>query len=771
MATIDVASNSALLEVVEKLEKQNEILSGSSLVIRGDNCYIRYSAYADGTDFTETRSEGQVYIGFATGQAAPTDKAAYQWTLFEHIESTANVVQIPGDDENVVMSQKATTDAINAVSDNIPVVVQSTGDSETAVMSQKAVTDEFAPVLRCGNVNRTKLEYGTFDYVNGKEVDHAQIYRTDGYIPVKENTLYQIYSENNNRQDTQFVYQYDSDKNFLGYQVMTDTLYETGVTVCEGCNYIRLRTQTGDGDPYNLCDINTKICVEEGSNKSHIFTGAELTPKIPLVFSDNSVMLMSGLSKVNKAETALEFGSLDYLNGKPVDNANILRTKDFIEVNGGVLYQIYSERGVRQDTQFVFEYASDKTFIKFQTMSESLYESGITTDANCRYIKIRTQTAGDDYALCDVNTRIMVEVGETKTFMFDGVYAENLVVKKTINTVDPTDPVEPIDPFDSIIDDIETHANTLLTKDYDFGFLCVTDIHSTDDIVQRIMAYFANNHIGDFVANLGDTTHDKATKEEKIILLKKLYEASRKGGGLEVYNLRGNHENNPVSSGDNAFDKNYHVSDENFYNAAVRGYSHIVNSYPNNYYYRDFDHVKIRVIILDGGDIYDGDGELRTNAYNIMYQQEQIDWLANTALNFMDKDDKDEWSVITLSHCEPICLQPIINAFLNGTSYNGTFTYNYAFTPFDVSLSCDFTQQGAMQYIAHVNGHNHEDAIRELVGVSPVRSRVDIRNATVNATESPSLTDLAMDFIMINKNQRKVDFYRIGAGENRIITY
>lgn len=50
--------------------------------VNGDSAFIRYSANADGTDFTETWSEGQNYIGFATGQSAPTDKSGYVWAMF-----------------------------------------------------------------------------------------------------------------------------------------------------------------------------------------------------------------------------------------------------------------------------------------------------------------------------------------------------------------------------------------------------------------------------------------------------------------------------------------------------------------------------------------------------------------------------------------------------------------------------------------------------------------------------------------------------------------
>lgn len=47
--------------------------------LKGDSVFIRYSASADGTDFTDTWSEGQGYMGVATGQSAPSDKTKYTW--------------------------------------------------------------------------------------------------------------------------------------------------------------------------------------------------------------------------------------------------------------------------------------------------------------------------------------------------------------------------------------------------------------------------------------------------------------------------------------------------------------------------------------------------------------------------------------------------------------------------------------------------------------------------------------------------------------------
>ena len=58
------------------------------LLPQGGSAFIRYSSHNDGRDFTEEWSEGQCYIGVATGQTAPTDKSAYTWALF--IDRTDN---------------------------------------------------------------------------------------------------------------------------------------------------------------------------------------------------------------------------------------------------------------------------------------------------------------------------------------------------------------------------------------------------------------------------------------------------------------------------------------------------------------------------------------------------------------------------------------------------------------------------------------------------------------------------------------------------------
>lgn len=45
--------------------------------------WVRYSAYPDGTGYSETWREGLNYIGVATSHDYPSDKSAYKWSLFK----------------------------------------------------------------------------------------------------------------------------------------------------------------------------------------------------------------------------------------------------------------------------------------------------------------------------------------------------------------------------------------------------------------------------------------------------------------------------------------------------------------------------------------------------------------------------------------------------------------------------------------------------------------------------------------------------------------
>lgn len=69
------------------------ILNGKETMLiglKGDSCFIRYSRYASGADFTEVWQSGQNYIGFATAQVAPADRTEYKWFYFGDRAASGN---------------------------------------------------------------------------------------------------------------------------------------------------------------------------------------------------------------------------------------------------------------------------------------------------------------------------------------------------------------------------------------------------------------------------------------------------------------------------------------------------------------------------------------------------------------------------------------------------------------------------------------------------------------------------------------------------------
>lgn len=137
-------------EINTKLAKAIDAEYVNKAVDSTNNIFIRYSAYANGTGMTEEWSEGQNYIGFATGQTAPTDKGGYEWVL-----------SLKGEKGN---------------------------DGKDG--QDSAGLAEFSPNL----VNPAEFEYGV--YINGYgELVELSYFITTGYIRVNGGQTYYIHLE------------------------------------------------------------------------------------------------------------------------------------------------------------------------------------------------------------------------------------------------------------------------------------------------------------------------------------------------------------------------------------------------------------------------------------------------------------------------------------------------------------------------------------------------------------------------------------------------
>ena len=132
----------------------------------GDSAFIRYSAYSDGTDFVDEWSAGLNYMGFTTGQIAPTDKNAYTWVPMmttnkdgDVIIHTENKIRIEADHKDIEIVRNG-DDYIKLSSDgNVwkstsPILITVGGGGDGLRVEEGHIT-----VISSGGADEVTLDY------------------------------------------------------------------------------------------------------------------------------------------------------------------------------------------------------------------------------------------------------------------------------------------------------------------------------------------------------------------------------------------------------------------------------------------------------------------------------------------------------------------------------------------------------------------------------------------------------------------------------------
>ena len=212
------------------------------------------------------------------------------------------------------------------------------------------------------------------------------------------------------------------------------------------------------------------------------------------------------------------------------------------------------------------------------------------------------------------------------------------------------------------------------------------------------------------------------------------------------------------------------------------------NNLHNNYGYYDFDDVKLRCIMLDTEDlekehITDADGNIvldeEDGSMVFRIGPKQLNWLANNALNFENKSDKDGWSVMLFSHVtiySPYTenatritngkyIHQILKAFKEHKSYSCSVD--------GTSITCDFTGKNH-KVIAGVAGHYHADLVLVKDGILYVtckQSRCDYNVYTdpskddeYRALGDPEHED-SWSIFTVDPANRQVVLTRFGSGK------
>lgn len=203
------------------------------------------------------------------------------------------------------------------------------------------------------------------------------------------------------------------------------------------------------------------------------------------------------------------------------------------------------------------------------------------------------------------------------------------------------------------------------------------------------------------------------------------------------------------------------------------------------YYYKDFAAHKIRIIVLMQYDYkYTGD---------LCFGQDQIDWFIDV-LN----DTPSDYGVIIAEHTNPSRymtynldssvtsstwyqsnyaptlmvgdpVPDIVNAWINGTTLSQTYAYTFQDAPSDLSVSADFTDRGAGEFITYLGGHWHMNVLGTPTSYTDQHDyhvpAVGLTSATQGdmPRRSGTVSEDSLNVLAVDRDNKTVKIFQIGA--------
>jgi len=216
-----------------------------------------------------------------------------------------------------------------------------------------------------------------------------------------------------------------------------------------------------------------------------------------------------------------------------------------------------------------------------------------------------------------------------------------------------------------------------------------------------------------------------------------------------------------------------------------------------NYGYLDLDDRMLRVIVLDTDDkrslgseeVGAGEpGPEYLNAHNI--GPGQLRWLAEVALDFSEKENPAEWSIVVISHValdesgrvtdvdsgaifehSTVHAAKILSAYQNGGRYRVKHNGEV--------ISCDFSaEESRAEIICAVHGHEHRFCDEMVSGILSIgcpnimngRERKSDDGIIYEKT-SGSAEGTSFCILTIDRENRRIYVDAVGAGYDRVFSY
>lgn len=237
--------------------------------------------------------------------------------------------------------------------------------------------------------------------------------------------------------------------------------------------------------------------------------------------------------------------------------------------------------------------------------------------------------------------------------------------------------------------------------------------------------------------------------------------------GTGILKIVGNHDNNGYGA---VYQDQERLTKQAEYSLMMKAQENVCVFNENDklgmYSYFDNVEQKIRYILLSTEE---------TDVVRHGFSVKQTSWLINTALKFPSAG----WSVAVFTH-QPISESGSFRFIRNVlTALNAGTTYSYHDTEIEGAeyhFECDFTGDKQANVLFCANGHTHKDAMQIVGGIVYFSTTCDAHynddytNLGYNR-DVGTIYEQAFDIIAINKDIKRIDLVRVGAGSNRSFIY
>ena len=362
-----------------------------------------------------------------------------------------------------------------------------------------------------------------------------------------------------------------------------------------------------------------------------------------------------------------------------------------------------------------------------------------------------------------------------------------------------TEVIEMLDPLTKA--GLDDYVAKIINADVDgFRFMFFTDCHNRADRVNfykiRAAKHFLKYGIVDACLVGGDISTETTSRLTNLKLqAQTVNELSDGYTNKPILIAKGNHDT--AIYGSAPWDPTRFISNKMWHKNTLRqlkGLASFDSANPySSYYYVDFEQDKIRVICIDtvNPPVIINDVVAYNPVESLFIDQAQVNWLISDALNFTSKTDRADWGVLFFSHVSPsasmqqniknaAAVEYLLKAFKDGAAINQSYPY-VSDNNFDLTITADFTTQGAMDCICFINGHGHwdYDAVDAISGIRHIAvAGTDTyypptypEGAVLPTRTDNTLTAHAFDTFTIDRTNRKIYTHRFGAGSDRVITY